>query len=246
MSLKLARRPQTLLFDLDGTLVDCVEWRAQLEFITLSLLEYRKRTGSFPRALRSLRAVTRALVYTAERPDGFTNAGRAGEVFGKLAGLPPDEALVFLEEAAERLFPRIERHFFPVPGAADFVRWASGHFPMHLVTNPVWSEPVIRARVRWAGIDPALFKSLTHSRRMHASKPSPLYYRDFLEQEGLRAEDCLLIGNDPINDLYAVRVGIPVCLVHPTRKSLKRPLEIPGALAPGYRTTFAELREALA
>jgi hypothetical protein len=54
-----------------------------------------------------------------------------------------------------------------------------------------------------------------------------------------------LIGNDPVNDLHAVRVGIPVCLVNPTRKSRRARLEIPGARAPAYRATFVQLRRAL-
>ncbi len=248
--LELQSRPRALLFDLDGTLLDCVEWRAELEFIALSLLAYRRKTGSLRKAVRSIQAVTRALVKPGLRldgqGDGLTNAQRAGQVFGEIAGLPSDQALEFLEAETARLFPRIERHFHPVPGAADFVRWAHGRFPLYLVTNPVWSEGPIQARVRWAGLEPELFRSLTHSRRSSASKPSEAYYREFLGQEGLRAEDCLMIGNDPINDLHAVRVGIPVCLVNPTRKTRDAALEIEGGRAPAYRATFKELREALA
>jgi FMN phosphatase YigB (HAD superfamily) len=175
----------------------------------------------------------------------MTNAERAAQAFGQISGISGPAALEFLETETERLFPRIKRHFYPLPGAADFVRWAHARFPLHLVTNPVWSEGPIQARVRWAGLDPKLFRSLTHSRRSRASKPSEAYYREFLEQEGLRAEDCLLIGNDPINDLRAVRVGIPVCLVNPTRKTRHAQLEIQGARAPAYRATFEELQRAL-
>jgi FMN phosphatase YigB (HAD superfamily) len=68
-------------------------------------------------------------------------------------------------------------------------------------------------RLKWAGIDPSLFKSVTHAGRMRACKPAKEYYQDLLSQEGLTANECLLVGDDWLNDLSATQVGIPVFIL---------------------------------
>ncbi len=88
-----------------------------------------------------------------------------------------------------------------MPGARDFVHWAYERFPLVLATEPIWKREIIEHRVRWSGLDPALFRFISHASVMHACKPSVEYYLELLALNDLRAQDCLMVGNEPRMDL---------------------------------------------
>ena len=67
--------------------------------------------------------------------------------------------------------------------------------------------------MQWAGIDPKIFSAMTHVRKMRACKPAARYYEDILEQQGLKPDECLLIGDNTKMDLPATKVGIRVFIV---------------------------------
>ena len=54
---------------------------------------------------------------------------------------------------------------------------------------------------------------------------TPAYYREILEKLGRKAEECLMVGNDVVEDGAAQRLGIPVffltpCLINPQGKDI--------------------------
>jgi FMN phosphatase YigB (HAD superfamily) len=103
-------------------------------------------------------------------------------------------------------------------------------------------------RVKWAGIDPSIFGFITHVRAMHATKPKPEYYQEILDIQGLKAEDCLLIGDNVKMDLPATRVGIRVFIINSKPKDAKvkiHSLKYPEARAQAWKGSYMELRTLL-
>lgn len=196
-----------------------------------------KAYGSTRKIAAALMSIQREFT----RPSSeLTNDLRVVELFSKQMNLSVEEGRRVLREGVLLIFPDLRKHFYPIEGAKEFLDWAKGKYPLTLATNPVWPPEVVEMRVQWAGIDPKIFGSITHVRTMTACKPAARYYEGILKQEGLRAEDCLLIGDNTKMDLPATRVGIRVFIVG--KKAKLGALRFTGAQAPAWRGTYAELR----
>lgn len=228
-----------ILVDLDGTLLGNRALPLSIEFVARSLRTLSP-VGGIRRAFRGLLAIGREL----KNPEATEmNDERVVRRFGETMGLSPEESRQKLREGLLDIFPRLQRHFFPLPGAKEFLEWAKTRYPLVLATNPVWPPEIIEMRVRWAGIDPAIFRSVTHIRMMKASKPSAEYYRQILTMEGFDARQTLLVGNDDRMDLPATKVGIRVYIVD--QKERAKPSIIVGTGDLGWRGNFEQLKALL-
>jgi FMN phosphatase YigB (HAD superfamily) len=228
-----------LLVDLDGTLVGAKDLSLAFEFLKRTLPVIKKQ-GTWLDTLRAVRSMRDVL--DQPNPDN-TNHKRSTQAFARVMGLPFEKADQLLTQLLSEQFPELEKHFYPIPGAEDFLNWARDHYPLVLATNPVWKEEIVRLRIRWAKIDPSLFSWITHSERMHACKPTSEYYLEILQQSQLKHSQCLLIGNDPKMDLPAVLVGIPVFIVANIKKM--EPIRLKGQKAPAWTGGFKHLKQLL-
>ena len=82
-----------------------------------------------------------------------------------------------------------------------------------LATNPIFPASAIETRLGWVGLAGSDFDYVTTYENSRRSKPNPGYYRDILAQIGKEGENCLMIGNNPVDDMAAREVGLEVYLV---------------------------------
>ena len=82
-----------------------------------------------------------------------------------------------------------------------------------LATNPIFPAVAIETRLGWVGLSQADFDYVTAYENSRRSKPSPGYYRDILSHLGRRGEECLMVGNNPVDDMAALQAGLAVYLV---------------------------------
>lgn len=82
-----------------------------------------------------------------------------------------------------------------------------------LATNPIFPDVATSQRIEWAGLNKADFELYTTYENSRYCKPNPAYYRDILEKMGLKGEDCLMIGNDGVEDVAAMQCGMQVFLL---------------------------------
>ena len=110
-----------------------------------------------------------------------------------------------------------------------------------LATNPVFPAAAVETRLGWVGLCGQDFRLVTSYENCRRSKPNPNYYRDILAAVGREPEECLMVGNDPVDDMAAQEAGLSVYLV---TDFLENPGDKP---IDGYpRGTFAELEAYLA
>lgn len=241
--MKLNRPVRHLLVDLDGTLLGNRNIPLSVDFLRKSYGFLRNRLGlsSAARLLYEMQAEL-----SRPHPE-HPIALRAMGVFARRLNLSIEESRLLVREGLFTIFPTLERHFFPIEGARDFLDWAKDRYSLTLATNPVWPQEIIELRVRWAGIDPALFQTITHARDMRACKPSLEYYEQVLSHKGFDAADCLLVGNDRKMDLPAVRAGIRVFIVGDAKGDFKETAELAldGAKAQAWKGSYAGLRALL-
>ncbi len=83
-----------------------------------------------------------------------------------------------------------------------------------LATNPLFPAIATEARIRWAGFEPEEFEHYTTYENSHYCKPNPKYYLEVLDHIGCRPEECLMVGNDVIEDIEAGQAaGLDVFLI---------------------------------
>lgn len=82
-----------------------------------------------------------------------------------------------------------------------------------LLTNPSFSEGVIRCRMGWGGLDQVPFELVTHMDNSTRCKPDPTYYLEQLEVLGLEPHEVLMVGNDPRRDFPTPSCGIQTAYV---------------------------------
>ena len=100
------------------------------------------------------------------------------------------------------------------PNAASIVhRLKEKGIRVILATNPIFPAIATQSRIRWAGLDPEDFELITTYENIGRSKPYPAYYEEILRRQNLRAEECLMVGNDVRDDMAAEAVGMQVFLL---------------------------------
>lgn len=82
-----------------------------------------------------------------------------------------------------------------------------------LATNPLFPSIATESRIRWAGLLPEAFELYTTYENASYCKPNPNYYKAIVEQLGVNAEECLMVGNDVKEDMIAESLGMKVFLV---------------------------------
>ncbi|MBE6764492.1 MAG: HAD family hydrolase [Ruminococcaceae bacterium] len=82
-----------------------------------------------------------------------------------------------------------------------------------LATNPIFPDIATSQRIRWAGLEPSDFELYTTYENSRYCKPNPEYYRDIISELGCDASECLMVGNDAIEDVAAEQLGIRVFLL---------------------------------
>ena len=70
-----------------------------------------------------------------------------------------------------------------------------------------------QTRIRWAGLLPDDFEFITTYENISYCKPNPDYYREVLKRVGLKAENCLMVGNDVGEDMVSEILGMKVFLL---------------------------------
>lgn len=71
-----------------------------------------------------------------------------------------------------------------------------------LATNPVFPIDAL-VRLKWTGLDIDDFDYVTHYGNSSFSKPNPKYYLDLCKKLDVEPKDCLMIGNDERQDIFA-------------------------------------------
>ncbi len=82
-----------------------------------------------------------------------------------------------------------------------------------LATNPIFPATAILQRLSWSGLSADNFQLITTMENMHFCKPNPGYYLEITSNINCPPENCLMAGNDTIEDLNASEAGIDTFLV---------------------------------
>lgn len=83
-----------------------------------------------------------------------------------------------------------------------------------LATNPLFPMDGQRTRISWIGLEEKDFEFITSYDTDSYCKPNPQYYVSICERLGVKPEECLMVGNDEREDMYAASsIGMNCFLV---------------------------------
>lgn len=201
----------TILFDLDGTLLPI----DQNEFIHTYFTYLAEKAAEYgyekePFLASMWKATGKMIVNDGSRKnmdafwDGFTAIwGEKGRDLEK-----PLESFYANEFNKTK---SILKEVKPVRALIDALKAAG--FTLCLATNPLFPPEAIRSRLDWIGLVPEDFVHVTTYDNSTFCKPQPGYYREILALLGKQPQECLMIGNNPSDDMSALQVGIDGFLI---------------------------------
>lgn len=220
-----AKEINTLLFDLDGTIID-ISKRAEILFYLRAFKRFKKYFNpmsfyvSFWKSLRSLQT------HNTSR----SNYDVFIEKMARYGRTTPQVMDLLASELVEKDFQSLGKFFKPVPGARETIDLAHERgYSLALVTNPVFPRKTVLCRMEWAGLRAENFLFITSSQDMSRCKPSVEFYESLLTRFNLKPEQCLMIGNTPVDDLPAHDAGIRTFLVETalSQKIVRKSIEDP-------------------
>lgn len=86
-------------------------------------------------------------------------------------------------------------------------------YTLILATNPLFPADATRARMGWIELSEDDFELVTTYDNSSYCKPNPEYYKEILEKIGKDPNECIMIGNDAVEDVAAKQAGLEVYLV---------------------------------
>ncbi len=86
-------------------------------------------------------------------------------------------------------------------------------FDVVIATNPVFPRPVVDARLQWAGVGDFDYRWITSYENSCYCKPNPHYFTAIFDELGCDPQSVLMVGNDTEHDLSASQLGVTTFLV---------------------------------
>jgi FMN phosphatase YigB (HAD superfamily) len=204
----------TLLFDIDNTLL-LFDERDFIPIYTKNIHSY------FTREIPDLNYFTKVFLESTHKmlqkePPGVTNLTKFAIDFTKnFDRISPQEIrsrfLIFYQTK----FRQIKQVMKPNPIALSLLKLASEHFTLVAATNPLFPAVANNIRLDWGGFGRAdiPWKEVSSADNYYFAKPHVEYYQELLNNIGRKPLECMMIGNDPINDMVAGKIGIKTYLV---------------------------------
>jgi len=202
------------MFDLDGTLVNISQKAFIDTYFKLLLKVFHGLGMDADLAGATVWEGTKAMALN----DGTTvNANRFWQVFSKRMQLT-DEQTGVIEEACDSFysneFNAVKSVMKPSDIPARLVReLANKGYSLVLATNPMFPLCALESRLGWIGLRAKDFQLVTHYYNSTFCKPNPGYYQEIYGIINKTPEQCLMIGNNPAEDMVAGDLGSETFLV---------------------------------
>lgn len=192
---------KAILFDLDGTLLPLDEKL----FVDIYFTELSKVFSEYNIESNKLVEAIWTATHEIIKNDGKrTNEEAFWEKFKSIINIDLSNVKEVLEKFyANEFFTKLKKCSAENNLAKVAVNLAKKNGrKVVLATNPVFPIDAL-VRLKWTGLDVDDFDYVTHYSNSSFSKPNPKYYLDLCEKLDVEPKDCLMIGNDERQDIFA-------------------------------------------
>ena len=192
---------KAILFDLDGTLLPLDEKL----FVDIYFTELSKVFSEYNIESNKLVEAIWTATHEIIKNDGKrTNEEALWEKFKSIINIDLSNVKEVLEKFyANEFFTKLKKCSTENNLAKVAVNLAKKNGrKVVLATNPVFPIDAL-VRLKWTGLDIDDFDYVTHYSNSSFSKPNPKYYLDLCKKLDVEPKECLMIGNDERQDIFA-------------------------------------------
>ena len=202
---------KAVLFDLDGTLLPM----DQDLFIKTYFSYLAKKLATYGYESKKLIGAILAGTDSMIKNDGnCTNEEAFWQTFCKIFGENAKNDLPYFDEFYSVDFAKIRAVCGYTPKAKECVyHLKEQNIRVVLATNPIFPAIATKQRIQWAGLEPNDFELFTTYENSRFCKPNLKYYQDIISHLGLKAEECVMVGNDVSDDMVTAKMGMKVFLL---------------------------------
>ncbi len=202
---------KTILLDLDGTLLGTNEDMFSKNY-TVSLSGHLAKLGFDPHAIaKALKDGT----YAMFKNDGSKRNDLAfWDAFEQSSQIKPAQIESAIYEYYTNEFDKVKiccTAYEHSKKIVDLLK--SKGYTLVLATNPYLPRIATCKRIEWAGLHPDDFSYITTFDNSHFTKNNSGYYKELLENLGLRGEDVIMVGNSTSDDGVITEFGAEFALV---------------------------------
>ena len=200
----------TILFDLDGTLLPMDQNTFIKAYVKELCMRYVPCGYDKDLIVKALWAGTGAMVQndgTCKNEDRFWSA--FDSMLGDTRILRETVPSFYAEE-----FDRVKEITTHTPFSRQIIDTLRDKgYQLVLATNPLFPEQGVRTRLSWVDLTPEDFSLVTTYSNSTFCKPFPGYYQEILKVIGKEPAQCRMVGNNPLDDMSAAKLGLDVFFV---------------------------------
>lgn len=203
---------KTVLFDLDGTLLNMGESAFEKEYLRRMVLFLEQRYPGQGKAL------VKAVGYGAEamkKSDGTRrNALIFWEAFEQMSGKTREEMEPVITQYYQTDFSHIGDSYIPDADMQQAVQLLEQKgYQLLVATTPIVPRIANVQRVAWSGLGDIAWKDITSFEDYNWSKPDLRYYRQICDRFGFDPQNCLMVGDSLQKDYPATELGMDFYLI---------------------------------
>ena len=202
---------KAVLFDLDGTLLP-MDQDTFVKCYFGKLVTRMSDYGFEPQRL--MKTIFSGVSAMIKNNGEKTNEERFWEVLSAEYGDIIEENKINFEKFYINDFDSVSEVCKFTPKSLEIVNFVKARgFRTALATSPLFPSIATEKRMGWAGLKPSDFEFYTTFENYKHAKPNIEYYYDVLRAMDLKAEECLMVGNDVTEDMIAASIGMRVFLL---------------------------------
>lgn len=209
--MELNKNIKNVLIDLDGTLLPMdfdVFLNGYISAVSTTAESVGLTKELFKKGLWS------GIVKMMENDGTISNEQAFWRAFTFVTGAQKDSAEGVLNNFYSTNFNGVKKYCGFTKNASVLVqKLKQKGYNLILATNPVFPKIATLSRLNWAGVDSKNFTFISTYENSSYCKPNVKYYLEILQKLNLNASECLMIGNDVLDDMVAKSANIETFLL---------------------------------
>lgn len=203
---------KNILFDLDGTLLPMNQDIFVEKFTEIFIEKCKENGHDHAPVVKGLITGIESLV---KKNDGSSmNQELFWKVFTSITNIEMKEIEPMFTQFYEKEYFLVKEIVHYNPLVAECISYLkSKNYSLIVATSPVFPEIAIHNRMKWIGLNPEDFSYITTFENSRYAKPNLNYYTDLFNTLGLNPQECIMVGNDVIEDGIIEELGVDCYLI---------------------------------